>query len=221
MRNLLSSLSLMTLMAAAAAADPTPNQVVEQTVTNIAHKLDGHKDELRANKKELYELIDHELLPQFDTEYAGRLVLGKAWRDATPEQRKRFIDAFYKFLLRSYATSILKFEQSNIRVLPARKPPEDGRTVVETVMRMADGSEVPVNYAMHETPAGWKAYDVRIEGVSYVQNYRNQFNAEAVAKGLDALITRLEQDAAAVETGRKQPDRPSGAAPVPASGGGT
>ena len=78
--------------------------------------------------------------------------------------------------------------------------------------------QVPVG-SDASTPAGWKAYDVRIEGVSYVQNYRNQFNAEVAAKGLDALITRLEQETAAIDAGRKQPDRPSAATPAPALDG--
>jgi phospholipid transport system substrate-binding protein len=191
--------------------------VVERTVQNISAQLDGRRQELTANKKELYALIDRELLPQFDTGYAGRLVLGKSWRSATPAQRERFVDAFYNFLLRSYATAILKFEQDTVKVLPARRPPKDGRVVVETEMRMADGSLVPVNYAMHATPAGWKAYDVRIEGISYVQNYRNQFNAEVAARGLDALITRLEKDTADIDAGLREPDKPAG----PQSGGPT
>jgi phospholipid transport system substrate-binding protein len=208
-RVLTSSLCLWWLVAPAGAADLTAHQVVEGTVTRMASQLDGRREELSKNKKELYALIDRELLPQFDTDYAGRLVLGKSWRTATPAQRKRFVDAFYNFLLRSYATAILKFEQDKVRVLPARKPPQDGRTVVETEMRMPDGSLVPVNYAMHTTPAGWKAYDVRIEGISYVQNYRNQFNAEVAAGGLDALITRLERDTADIDAGRKEPDKPA------------
>jgi phospholipid transport system substrate-binding protein len=200
------------LAASAGAADLTAHQVVEGTVTRMASQLDGRREELSKNKKELYALIDRELLPQFDTDYAGRLVLGKSWRTATPAQRTRFVDAFYNFLLRSYATAILKFEQDKVRVLPARRPPQDGRTVVETEMRMPDGSLVPVNYAMHTTPAGWKAYDVRIEGISYVQNYRNQFNAEVAARGLDALITRLERDTAEIDAGRKEPDKPAAGA---------
>lgn len=211
-RILASSLCLWLLAASAGAADLTAHQVVEGTVTRMASQLDGRREELSKNKKELYALIDRELLPQFDTDYAGRLVLGKSWRTATPAQRTRFVDAFYNFLLRSYATAILKFEQDKVRVLPARRPPQDGRTVVETEMRMPDGSLVPVNYAMHTTPAGWKAYDVRIEGISYVQNYRNQFNAEVAARGLDALITRLERDTAEIDAGRKEPDKPAAGA---------
>lgn len=208
LQNLLSSLLLALLAGAACGDELTAHQVVEQTVNHITAEINGRRQELTTNKKELYSLIDKELLPQFDTDYAGRLVLGKSWRDATPEQRKRFVDAFYNFLLRSYATAILKFDREQVRVLAARKPPEDGRTVVETEMHMPDGSTVPVNYAMHTTPAGWKAYDVRIEGVSYVQNYRNQFNAEVAAKGLDALIARLEKETAEIDAGRREPDKP-------------
>lgn len=208
-RTLASSACLWLLAATALAAGPSAHEVVETTVNRMAAQLDGRRDELSANKRELYALIDRELLPQFDTDYAGRLVLGKSWRTATPAQRERFVDAFYNFLLRSYATAILKFEQDKVRILPARKAPQDGRTVVETEMRMADGSVVPVNYAMHSTPAGWKAYDVRIEGISYVQNYRNQFNAEVAARGLDALISRLEKDTAEIDAGRREPDKPA------------
>ncbi len=211
-RNALGSLVLMLAAVVAspamAAPAPTAQQVVEGAVTRIAGQLDNRRDQLAADRKELYALIDHELLPDFDTDYAGRLVLGKAWRDATPEQRKRFVDVFYDFLLRSYATAVLKFDQKNFRILPARTAPENGRTTVDTEMRMPDGNTVPVSYAMHETPAGWKAYDVRIEGISYVQNYRNQFNAEVAAKGLEALISRLEKDTADIDAGKRDPDKP-------------
>ncbi len=205
-RKLLSSLVLAAVFTAAG-AEETAQQVVEQAVDRISAQLNGRREELAANKQELYALINHELLPKFDVDYAGRLVLGKAWRDATPVQRKRFVDVFYNFLLRSYATAILKFEQDDIRILPERAPPQDGRTLVRTEMKMPDGTLVPVNYSMRSTPEGWKAYDVRIEGISYVQNYRNQFNAEVAAKGLDALIERLEKETEDIDSGRREPEQ--------------
>jgi len=214
-QSLLTSLALTLLVAAGsatAAPAPTAHEVVADAVTRMARQLDSRRQELEGNRKELYALIDNELLPQFDTDYAGRLVLGKSWRSATAEQRKRFVDAFYNFLLRSYSSAVLKFDQNNFKILPPRVPPQDGRTVVDTEMRMPDGSMVPVSYSMHETPAGWKAYDVRIEGVSYVQNYRNQFNAEVAAKGLDALISRLERETADIDSGKRDPDKPAAAA---------
>jgi phospholipid transport system substrate-binding protein len=213
-RRLLNSLLLAAWLApesVLAAADQTAHQVVEGTVRSMAAQIEARRTELTTDRRALYALIDAELLPKFDTDYAGRLVLGKAWRQATPAQRERFVKAFYNFLLRSYATAVLKFDQKQVTILPPRRAPVDGRTVVETQMRLPESGVVPVNYAMRLTPAGWKAYDVRIEGISYVQNYRNQFNAEAAARGLDALIERLEREAAEIDAGRREVAAPKAA----------
>jgi phospholipid transport system substrate-binding protein len=209
LRRTLSSLLLVALVGLAlpAGAEQTAQQVVQETSDSIAGQLKGREAEYAANKKALYQLIDRELLPKFDVDYAGRLVLGKAWRSATPAQREKFVDVFYNFLLRSYSTAILKFKQDDIRILPPRAAPKNGKTTVHAEFRMEDGSMVPVAYAMRSTPDGWKAYDVRIEGISYVQTYRNQFNAEVAAKGLDALIGRLEKETAEIDAGRREPER--------------
>lgn len=211
MRSMLTSLAAVLLLAAAPAMaepSPAPQQVIESAVTRISQQLEEHGADLAADRKALYAMIDRELLPDFDSDYAGRLVLGKAWRSASAEQRKRFVDVFYNFLLRSYATAVLKFDQKDFRILPQRSPPTDGRTVIDTQMRLPEGSTVPVSYIMRETPAGWKVYDVRIEGISYVQNYRNQFNAEVSARGLDALIDRLERETADIDAGKREADAP-------------
>jgi phospholipid transport system substrate-binding protein len=206
-RRVLSSLVLAFLAVTGAPAQgPTAQQVVQEASDTIARELNGREAEYSANKKALYQLINRELLPKFDVDYAGRLVLGKAWRNATPAQRERFVDVFYNFLLRSYSTAILKFRQDDVRILPARAEPKGGKTTVQAEFRMADGSVVPVAYAMRSTPTGWKAYDVRIEGISYVQTYRNQFNAEVAANGLDALITRLEKETAEIDAGKREPE---------------
>lgn len=189
----------------AAHADPgTPNQVVEQTVEKLSARVDGRRDELSANPPALYALVDEVFLPVFDTRYAGQLVLGRHWRSASPEQRARFIDTFYNFLLRSYSKYVLQFQKDKVRVLAAPTgEPDPKRAVVRTEMRLQDGTTVPVNYSLRLTDDGWRAFDVRIEGISYVQNYRNQFNAEIGAKGIDAVIARLEKEAAALDAANK------------------
>ena len=179
--------------------DATPNQVIEATANAMADGLDGRRAYFEEHPEELYQLINDVLLPNFDARYAGYLVLGKHWRTASEEQRSRFIDAFYNFLLRSYAKAVLEFDQKKINILPPRGELGEKRAVVKTEMRLDDGSEIPVNYSMRNTDNGWKAYDVRIEGISYVQNYRNQFNAEISAKGIDSVIVRLESETAARE----------------------
>jgi phospholipid transport system substrate-binding protein len=163
----------------------------------MAETLDGRRDYFENNPDELYSLVDGVLSPHFDTRYAGRLVLGKHWKGASNEQRAEFIDAFYEFLMRSYARGVLQFDQDRIEILPARDDVDGKRAIVKTNMRFDDGTLVPVNYSMRKSSAGWRVYDVRIEGISYIQNYRNQFNAEIHALGVDAVIERLRIENAA------------------------
>lgn len=194
-------LSLTCLTGLAFADARTPDQIVRETADTLSARIDGRQKQLEANPPELYKLVDEIFLPVFDTDYAGRLVLGKHWRTATPAQRQQFIDTFYDFLLRSYARYVLRFERDKVRILPDPAGFQDPkRAVVKTEMQLEDGTKLPVHYSLHQTKDGWRAYDVRIEGISYVQNYRNQFNAEIGAKGIDAVIARLKSDAAKVTT---------------------
>lgn len=186
---------------AAAAPGQTPNQVVETTANELARRIEGRQAELEKNPEALYAVVNEVFLPVFDTDYAARLVLGRHGRSATPAQRQAFIDAFYDFLLRSYARYVLRFEKDKVKVLPpGRSQPGGDRALVLTKMALADGKQIPVDYSLRQTPDGWKAFDVRIEGVSYVQNYRNQFDAEIAQKGLDAVIARIRADSAKVGT---------------------
>ena len=179
-----------------AVAEPerSPHEIIETAANSMAAELRGRKDYLDEHRDELYALINEILVPHFDSRYAGRLVLDKYWKVVTKEQRDRFIDAFYEFLLQSYANGVLKFDEDAITVYPVEVGADDKRAVVKTQMKMDDGSLVPVNYSMRKSKAGWRAYDVRIEGVSYIQNYRNQFNAEIGALGIEAVIERLQSE---------------------------
>jgi ABC-type transporter MlaC component len=143
----------------------------------------------------------HEVVATASTAIAEQLVrvLGDHWRNATEEQRTRFVDVFYRFLVQSYADGILGFEQDSLTILPPDGDLDEKRAIVKTTIRMEDGTEVPVNYSMRNSSAGWRVYDVRIEGVSYIQNYRNQLNAEIAALGLDAVIDRLQAEVSASE----------------------
>jgi phospholipid transport system substrate-binding protein len=199
---ILATLTLCLLAVGATSADTrTPDQLVRETADTLASRIEGRQQHLEANPAELYKLVDEVFLPVFDTDYAGRLVLGKHWRTATPAQRKQFVDAFYDFMLRSYARYVLRFEKDTVRFLPGPGgAPDPKRTVVRTEMQLEDGTKLPVVYSLRQTKDGWRAFDVRIEGISYVQNYRNQFSAEIGANGIEAVIERLKRDAARVTT---------------------
>lgn len=169
-----------------------PNAVIQSASGELAAGLDGRKEALAEDKDALYELIDSVLLPRFDRRYAAQLVLGRHWRNASAEQRARFIDAFYGSLLRRYADGILEFDQDKIEILPFRGDLEKQRTTVKTMVTLEDGTVVPVNYGMVNRDSNWLMFDVTIEGISYVRNFRTELNSEIQATSLDAVIARLE-----------------------------
>jgi phospholipid transport system substrate-binding protein len=179
-----------------------PNQVVQGLVDNLGKTMESRRAELSKNREVLLKTIDDIVLPCFDIDYASILVLGQNARNATPEQRARFAKAMYNSITHRYAEGLLKYTEGRVRVLPFQGELNDKRTLVRTQVVLDDGKVVPVDYAFRKTKDGdWKAYDVIIEGISYVTNYRNQVAQEIQKSSLDALTTRLEsQGAKALES---------------------
>lgn len=176
-----------------ASAGGAPDQIVQGIADDLGKAIDGHQAELKNDREKLLKLIDGILLPRFDIDYASILVLGQSARTATPEQRARFAKAFYNSIAHRYAEGLLNYTRGRVRVLPSKGDLNDKRTIVRTEVVLDDGKTLPVDYAFRKTQDGsWKAYDVIIEGISYITNYRNQVGAEIAKSGLDALITRLE-----------------------------
>jgi len=176
------------------ANDLTPQQLVENSAKRMLQELDANRAMYKADPAKLDGLVGNVLLPNFDTEYAARLVLGQSWRNATPEQRKRFVDAFYHSLLRNYGAALVDFTGDRFIVLPYKGDPGDTTATVRTEVKRSTGDKVPVNFSLRKTPEGWKAWDVVIEGISYVKSFRTDFASEIQQKGLDDVITRLEKE---------------------------
>ena len=198
MKKLLFVLILFAVAPTAMAQDP--NDVIRSASDQLATELDGRKEALADDPDALYALIDQVLLPRFDRRYAAQLVLGRHWRNASAEQRERFIDAFYGSLRRRYADGVLEFDQEKIEVLPFRGDLTKPRTTVKTMVTLEDGTNVPVNYGMVKRESGWLMFDVTIEGISYVRNFRTELNSEIQATSLDAVIERLESGGSAEQT---------------------
>lgn len=175
----------------------SPNAAIESAVADFAVALDGRKEALAADRPQLYAVIDEILLPRFDRRYAAQLVLGRHWRTASAEQRDKFITAFYGALLRKYSDGVLEFDQDRVEILPFRGDETKKRTTVKSIVRLTDGTKVPVSYGMVMRDGNWLMFDVNIEGISYVRNFRTELNAEIQAKSLDAVIARLETELAA------------------------
>jgi len=179
-----------------------PSQLIESSANVILSGIDAHRAEYRKDPTGLYDLVEKTLLPNFDTPYAAQLVLGQNWRNATAEQRKRFVDAFYKSLLYTYGDAMVDFTADRLKVLPTKVAPEDTKATVRTEIKRSNGTKVAVNYTMRKVNGAWKAWDVVIDGISYVKSYREDYGAQVQQQGLDAVIQQLEARAASAKANR-------------------
>jgi phospholipid transport system substrate-binding protein len=179
---------------ASATQGQTPEQIVQTISDDLAKAIEGHQAELKNDHEKLIAVIDDTFLPHFDIDYASILVLGQNASKASPEQRNRFAKAFYNSITHRYAEGLLNYTRGRVKVLPFTDDLNNKRSVVRTQVMLDDGKSVSVDYAFRKSVSGdWKAYDVIIEGISYITNYRNQVDAEIKKEGLDKLTADLEQ----------------------------
>jgi phospholipid transport system substrate-binding protein len=181
-----------------------PSQLIESSANILLSGIDKNRAQFRKDPTGLYALVEQTLLPNFDTPYAAQLVLGTNWRNATADQRKRFVDAFYKSLLYTYGDAMIDFTGDRLKVFPTKVTPEDTRATVRTEIKRSNGTKVAVNYTLRKTNGQWKAWDVVIDGISYVKSYREDYGAEVQQKGLDAVIQRLEAKAESARAAKGQ-----------------
>ncbi|MBV8741858.1 MAG: ABC transporter substrate-binding protein [Sinobacteraceae bacterium] len=188
--------------ATAGSSEQNPSDLVQSTAQGILKDLDANRAAYRKDPSKIGQLVDKWLLPHFDTEYAARLVLGRYWRDATPDQRQRFIDAFYHSLLNNYGTALAEFTADRLKVFPSKPDPAATNATVRSEVKRDNGDRVAVNYELRKTPQGWKAYDVNIDGISYVKSYREDFGAQIQQQGIDSVITRLQKGEKPADIGK-------------------
>ena len=176
-----------------------PEKVIESTADRMFTALDLNRAALTADANAVSPLVEQILLPNFDVDYAPRLVLAANWRAATPDQQVRLQKAFIAFLTRTYGKAIVSFQRDRLKILPLRGVVDPKRTIVQTEIARAGGAPTPVDYVLRQTPQGWKVFDLVVEGISYVRNYRQSFADEIeqqgrgdASKGIEAVIARLE-----------------------------
>ena len=179
--------------AASAQAQPGPSEVVESAARSMLNGLDANRAAYKKDPAKVGELVEMYLLPHFDIQYSARLVLGKHWATATPEQRERFATAFYHTLVDNYGSALAEFTSDRLKVYPTKVEPNADRASVRTEVTRDNGDKVPVSYSLRKTDDGWKAWDVVIEGISYVKSFREDFGAAIDSQGLDAVIDKIEK----------------------------
>lgn len=179
-----------------------PVAVVRQASQQVLTALNKNEGKLKDNPALAEKLVREDLLPYFDFDFTSQLVLGRAWRTATPAQRKEFEQAFLHYLTETYAKGVSGFHGAKVQVLPFRGNTSDQFVTVQTRVTAENHEPVSVDYVLRKTPDGWKAFDVKIAGVSYVQTYRNEFQSEIQRTSLQALIKRLQNAQEPVAAGK-------------------
>lgn len=191
--------------AATGSAAGDPASVVKQASNAVVQALNQNEAKLKTDPKLASELVKKYLLPNFDFDFTCQLVLGRYWRTATAAQRQEFEQAFLQYLTTTYAKGIENFHGASIDVLPFRGDTSQQYVKVRTQVKTPDHEPVEVDYSMKKTADGWKAFDVIIAGVSYVQTYQNEFQSEIRRTSLAALIKRLGSSAPPSSLTAKKP----------------
>jgi phospholipid transport system substrate-binding protein len=186
---LLALCALMVLpLAAHPADDRDPQTIVDQATQKILGIIDSERSELSEDPERLHKIVRTDLLPLMDIDYSARLILGKAGRDVSDEQLRAFSDAMSDLLINRYADGLLDYKSGEqVQVLPSNSKDSDKLTRVRTRIKLDNGQFTPVDYAFHKTPEGWKAFDVLVEGISYVVTFRNQIVPMVESQGIEKV----------------------------------
>jgi phospholipid transport system substrate-binding protein len=170
-----------------------PDELVKDTSQRMIEVLRDKQEELKADPGLIYSLVDQILLPHFDFVAMSRLVLGKHWKEASREQRKRFVEEFRTMLVRTYASALNQYHDQEIEYLPVQISKNGKNALVRTEVKQGGSFPIPINYRLRLRKTGWKVFDVTVDGISLVTNYRSSFGAEIRKSGIGKLIAMLEE----------------------------
>lgn len=190
-RQVLLGLLLLLGTATAAISQEGPELVVQHAAARLFSEVRGNKQKLRSDPVALHQLVSSIVLPHIDTDHVSELTLGRYWRDATQAQRQRFRQAFASMLVNTYGNALLAYEDEIIEWHPAVTVTGENAMVHSRVVR-SDGPPIPVNYSLRLSDGRWRVYDVSVDAVSLVTNYRGSFVSAIRQNGLEGLIARLE-----------------------------
>jgi phospholipid transport system substrate-binding protein len=184
-------LAWMLLATPALAQDSGPEALVKKITQDVMEAIKSDKQLAAGDKQKALKLAEEKILPHVDFQEATRLAVGRSWNQASPEQRKKLVDEFRRMLVRTYSSAISAYEGQTMKVLPVRMKPDDTEVTVRNQYIRPGAKPVALDYSMRKTDAGWKIYDIVVEGVSLVLTYRSEFDAVVKQQGVDGLIKAL------------------------------
>lgn len=176
---------------AAGAAEIAPDALVKNTAQEVLTIIKQDKDIQSGNSQKVLELVDAKVLPHFDFARMAQLAVGRHWPKATPAQQQVLVKEFRTLLVRTYSSSLTSYRDQTIEYRAAKMAPGDTDVTVKTVVNQPGAQPIPIEYSLEKGADGWKVYDVAVDGVSLVTNYRSSFSSEIQNRGVEGLIKTL------------------------------
>ena len=170
-----------------------PDELIRTTVHDVLELINKDKRDKESSQKQLLEFIDKRILPHFDFERMTKLAVGRPWRTATPEQKAELTAEFRTLLVRTYTKAFTAYKDVSVDTKPTEIPSGATEVTVKTVILRPGAPAIPVNYEMEKLDAGWKAFDVTVEGISLVATHRGSFFEKVQQSGIDGLIKSLAE----------------------------
>lgn len=170
-----------------------PLDLVRETTVQVLERIAGQREELNANPGKVYDLVDELVLPRFDFEYMSQLVLGKHWSRASAEQKTAFMIAFRELLVRTYAATLLNYADQEIEYMPLRMDSAAADATVSTRVVGGGAPPIPIDYSLHQKAGEWLVYDVMIDKISLVAQYRTSYASHIQRYKMDGLIRQMQK----------------------------
>lgn len=191
----LSLLLCLASVAVAAAAVETPQAALKTNVEHLQTLIQKNHDHYKADPQAFYKVVNEVVVPRFDVPYIAQIVMGRYWRQATPEQRTAFQNAFKNMLIHSYANALLdNSNNTTVEWLPSRYQEGSDRATVNTVLKRENGQKYPIDFKVRLVDGSWKIYDIVIDNISLALNFRTQIGNDLKRNGIDAVIAKLKSE---------------------------
>lgn len=173
------------------ATESAPEVLIRNASDQVLSRIKSNPDQFQQDPTKLYALVDEVVLPHFDFSTMTDLALGRYQNKVNTEQKQLITQEFRILLVRTYAKALLDYNDQKIIYLPIEGSLEGGDVTVRTEIEQAGGFPIPLNYSLKQGKQGWKVYDISVDDISLVMNYRSSFSREIRKNGVDALIKVL------------------------------
>lgn len=190
------AMGLMLVMACVSAqslAQEAPDVLVKRVSQEVLDAAKNDKGVRAGDYRRVRELVEDKVLPHMDFEKTTALVAGRAWREASPEQKRQLVDEFRSLVIHTYSGALSQVKDQRIEFGPLRADPADAEVEVRSRIIQSRGEPIPMNYRLSRTADGWKIYDVNLLGIWLIETYRNSFSTEVSRGGIDGLIRLLSE----------------------------